>query len=69
MTLTSRRIIMSTSNREIGDMNIYEIYLHGISKGFIKAWSESAARETYYMRHGDASGFFFGYNDIKAIQR
>lgn len=50
-------------------MNIYEIYVHGISKGLIKAWSESAARETYYMRHGDASGFWFGYEDIKVIKR
>lgn len=51
-------------------MNIYEIYVHGISKGYVRAFSEYSAREQYYMKYGGASRYSgIGMDAIKVIKR
>jgi len=48
---------------------IWEIFVKGESKGYVRAMSEYSAREQYYMKHGSASRYSgTGMNQIKAVR-
>ena len=48
---------------------IWEIFVKGVSKGYVRAISESSAREQYYMKHGSASRYTgVGLDNIKAFK-
>jgi hypothetical protein len=48
---------------------IWEIFVNGVSKGYVRSISESGAREQYYMKHGGASRYSgTGMNSIKAVR-
>jgi len=36
---------------------IWEVFVKGESKGYVRAMTESSAREQYYMKHGGASRY------------
>jgi len=48
---------------------IWEIFVNGVSKGYVRAMSEYSAREQYYMKHGGASRYTgTGLDSIKAVR-
>lgn len=48
---------------------IWEIFVNGASKGYVRAMSEYSAREEYYMKHGGASRYTgIGLSSIKAVK-
>jgi len=48
---------------------IWEIFVSGSSKGYVRAMSEYSAREQYYMKHGGASRYTgTGLDSIKAVR-
>ena len=48
---------------------IWEIFVNGVSKGYVHAMGEYSAREQYYMKHGGASRYSgIGMNSIKAVR-
>jgi len=47
----------------------WEIFVKGVSKGYVRAMSEYSAREQYYMKHGGASRYSgTGMDQIKAVR-
>lgn len=47
----------------------WEIFVNGISKGFVRALTENDARNQYYMKYGGASRYSgIGMNNIKAVK-
>lgn len=48
----------------------WEIFVDGISKGFIRSISEYHARYWYYMNYGSASLYTgVGFDQIKAVRQ
>jgi len=48
---------------------IWEIFVNGVSKGYVRAMSEYSAREQYYMKHGGASRYSgIGMDNIQAFK-
>ena len=48
---------------------IWEIFVNGESKGYVRSMSEYSAREQYYMKHGGASRYSgTGMDSIKAVR-
>lgn len=47
----------------------WEIFVNGISKGYVRSMSEYSAREQYYMKHGSASRYSgIGMDNITAVR-
>lgn len=47
----------------------WEIFVKGVSKGYVRSISQSGARDQYYMQHGGASRYSgVGLNQIKAVR-
>jgi hypothetical protein len=36
---------------------IWEVFVDGVSKGYVQSMTEHGAREQYYMKHGGASRY------------
>jgi len=50
-------------------INTWEIFVHGISKGFVRSISEYHARQWYYMNHGSGSRYSgISFDEIKAVK-
>ena len=50
-------------------ISIWEIFVNGVSKGYVRAMSESDARKQYYMKHGSASRYTgVGLDNIQAFK-
>jgi hypothetical protein len=48
---------------------LWEIFVEGVSKGYIRAFSENSAIDHYYMKYGSASKYTgLGRNQITAVR-
>ena len=48
---------------------IWEIFVKGVSKGYVRSMTENGAREQYYMKHGGASLYSgVGLNQVSAVR-
>ena len=48
---------------------IWEIFVKGVSKGYVRAMTEHSAREQYYKKHGGASRYSgVGLDSIQAFK-
>ena len=48
---------------------IWEIFVDGVSKGYVRSMSEYSAREQYYMKYGGASRYSgIGMDSIEAVR-
>ena len=47
----------------------WEIFVNGVSKGYVRAMTEHSAREQYYMKHGSASRYSgIGLGNVQAFK-